>query len=109
MIHEKNHRPIRAQDSGSHGPKGSHAAPNRLTRNLGTWKKDNRTRGKRPEKTGGGWAHLPVDRPPWLAEWAPPPPTSSLQGKLPTAFLKAVQGAMRCPTECKQPIETPYK
>src|SRR6185503_16591535 len=107
MIHGKNRRPIRAQSLGSHGSKGPHRAPNRHTRSSGTWKKDKRTRGKQPEKTGGGWAHLPVGRPLWSVEWAPPPPTSSLLGMLPTAFLKSVLGATCQATGCRTPIELP--
>ena len=109
MIHGKNCRLIRAQNLGSHGSKSPHTTPNRHTRSSATWKKNKRTRRKQPEKTGGGWAHLPVGQLPWSAEWAPSPPISSLQGKLPTAFLKSVWGAMRRPTRCKMPIELPYK
>ena len=83
--------------------------PNRITRSSGTWKKNKRTRGKQPEKTGGGWVQLPVGRPLWSVEWTPPPPTSSLQGKLPTVFLKSVWGATHQATRCKTPIEPPYK
>ena len=124
MIHGKNRRPIRAQNSGSHGSKGPHAAPNRQTRtsgtwkrdrkthgrppeNLGTWKRDRKTHGRPPEKAGGGWAHSPVGRPPWSAEWAPPPPTLTLGRKLPTTFPKSVQGATHRPTRCKAPNELP--
>ena len=107
MIHGKNHRPIRVQDSGSHGSKGPHVASNQRTKSLGMRGIDKRTRGRPLEQTGGGWAHLPVGRPPWSAEWARPPPTSSLGTKLSTSFLMLIQGAMCQAMGCKQAIELP--
>ena len=50
MTHGKNRRPIRAQNSGSHGSKGPHAAPNQFTRSLGTRGIDKETRGGLPEQ-----------------------------------------------------------
>jgi hypothetical protein len=93
MIHGKNHRPIRAHDSGSHGSKGPLPVPNRLTRGLGTWGSDKETHGGLPTQEGSFWAHLAVGRPGWSAEWAQEPPTFPLDRKLPHTFLMAVLGA----------------
>jgi len=62
MVHGKNHRPIRAQNLGSHGSKGPLNVPNQLTRGPGTWNIDKRTCGRTLEQHGGGWGHLAVDR-----------------------------------------------
>ena len=57
----ENCRPIRAQDSGSHGSKGSLTTPNRLTRSLDTRRIDKETRGGLPEQ--GGRLGPPGSRP----------------------------------------------
>ena len=80
-------RPIRAQNSGSRGSKGPHAAPNRHTKGPGMWNKHWGTRVKPQEEVGGGGAHLAVGRPPWSTEWAQAPPTFPLDRKLPHTFL----------------------
>ena len=107
MIQGKTCRPIKAQNSGSHGSKGLLTVANRLTRGPGTWNIDRRTRGRPPVQPGGGWGCLAVDRPPWSAEWAQVPPTSNLCKKLPPFFLKSVQGARTAATRRKTPPFAP--
>ena len=62
MIHGKNRRPIRVQNSGSHGAMGPFTLPNQDTRGPATWNIENKTRGRPQEQPGGGWGHLIVDR-----------------------------------------------
>ena len=72
MIHGKNRRPIRAQNSGSHGSMGPFTIPNQLTRGPRTWNIDNRTCGMPQEQHGGGWEHLVVGRPSGPRRHRPP-------------------------------------
>ena len=77
MIHGKNRRPIRVQNSGSHGAMGPFTLPNQDTRGPATWNIENKTRGRPQEQPGGGWGHLAVSRAWSSVEWARAPPTSS--------------------------------
>ena len=75
MIHEENYRPIRVQNSSSHGSRGPHSASNQHIERGGTWKKDNETHGSLPEKIEDGEAQWAVGRPPWSADQPTVTPT----------------------------------
>ena len=98
----ENCRPIRAQDSGSHGSKGPLTTPNRLTRSLDTRRIDKETHGGLPEQ--GGRLGPPGSRP----TTKHPRPSPLIRSFL-TPSLRRFHVPALVKLSARHPLSSPYK